>query len=240
MIKAIPNTLTSLNLFSGCLAILSLLSGDFQQAVWFFLLAGLFDFSDGLAARVLKAQSPIGKELDSLADMVSFGFAPAIVLYALFVIGLDKSPFPILSEGIYWAATPVFILTIFSALRLAKFNLDERQTENFIGLATPSATLFIVGLLLIRINDSFGLGSLVCQPWFIYSTVALLSCLLVAEIPMFSFKFKSFSWAENSIRYIFAAVSILLLILLREAAFAVIVLLYIFLNLGLLFKSNQT
>lgn len=228
MKKQFPNIITLLNLFCGLIAILSLLNGQFNQAVIFVFLAGLADFADGMAARLLKVTSPMGKELDSLADMVSFGVVPGMMIFVLLNNGVampDWKEFP-------WTATPAFLITLFSALRLAKFNLDTRQTENFIGLATPAATIFIVGLLLIYQNNSFGWGAFVTQPYFLYPVIIVISYLLISEIPMFSLKFKSLKWVGNQKRFIFALMSIILLVFFKEAALSIVIFLYIIMNLS--------
>ena len=165
--RHIPNSITSLNLFSGCLATIFALNGNFKTAFLCIIAGAVFDFCDGLAARALKAYSPIGKELDSLADMVTFGVAPAMILYRF------------QAESGFLIYLPLLI-AVFSGLRLAKFNIDTRQSENFIGLATP----YIVPML------------------------ALVLCyLLVCEIPMFSFKFKSLKWSDNKARFSFLAIA---------------------------------
>lgn len=228
MKQQIPNFITLLNLFFGCCAVISVLSGAFIPAFWFFFASGLADYLDGTAARVLNVESPLGKELDSLADMVSFGLLPGAIFYVLLQIGwrgeIDLS-------GIHWEAAPAFAVTLFSALRLAKFNLDTRQTDYFIGLPTPSSCLFAIGLMLIYEFNSFGWGSWVTLPELLYVFIALVSFTMVAELPMFSMKFKSLRWSENRIQFIFTAVVILLLVLLREAALPIVILIYILVSI---------
>ena len=228
----IPNAVTLVNLLCGCAAIVCILDVRFVTAFWFLFAAGLADFGDGLVARLLNVKSEKGKELDSLADMVSFGVAPGVILYTLFILGplseLEQAP----GIGLVPAALPVFLVTLFSALRLAKFNLDARQSEDFIGLATPSSTLFVSGLMLIYFFDSFGLREFVISPWLLYSVSIVLALLLVSEIPMFSFKFRNLGWRGNELRFIFAAVAILLLIFLQEVAFSLIVIVYVLMNVG--------
>ena len=227
MKRHLPNIITLVNLFCGLLAIVSLLYGQFTQAVILIFIGGLADFMDGLVARLLKVNSPMGKELDSLADMVTFGVVPGMIVFILLNKGASIpswTEFP-------WGATPAFLITLFSALRLAKFNLDTRQTENFIGLATPAATIFVVGLLLIYINDSFGWSSWVLHPIILYTIIICLSLLLVSEIRMFSLKFKSLKWEGNQKRYIFAIISIGLIAFFREASLSMIIFFYIIMNL---------
>lgn len=237
MKKNIPNFITLLNLLFGCCAVVAVLHQQFLLAFWLFLSAVLADYLDGLVARLLKVHSPLGKELDSLADMVSFGFFPGAIFYVLLVTGWTGGPE---HDGIFWPAVPGFLLTLFSAFRLAKFNLDTRQSDNFIGLPTPSACTFTVGLLLIYLMDSFGLGALIVQPLFLYPVIALFSYLLVAELPMFSFKFKSLAWQGNEIQFLFAATAVILLVLLREAALSTIILLYLLVSVLIHFRNQRT
>lgn len=236
MKKHIPNFITLINLFCGCCALLSIFYGNFMQAFWFLFAAGLADFLDGMFARLLQAKSPIGKELDSLADMVSFGIAPGAIIYMLLVKGAGMEEEV---AKLYFFAAPAFVLSLFAALRLAKFNIDDRQSENFIGLPTPSAAMYVVGLMLIYHFDSFGLRPLVSNPYFLYGNVVLFSFLLVSRIPMFSFKFNPFKWDGNEIKIIFAAVSIIMLFVLQEAAFSLITLLYIVLALSINFFMRK-
>ena len=230
MKRNIPNAITLLNLFFGCCAILNVLDGQLVNAFWFFLAAALADFLDGLIARLLGAHSPVGKELDSLADVISFGFFPGVIFYYLLLQGPAGT---MTFAGVSWGAAPAFLVTLFSALRLAKFNLDERQTDHFIGLPTPSASLFTSGLMLIYHFDSFGWGGIIARPAFLYSCIALISALLVAELPMFSLKFKSLKWTGNEIRFVFAGVIVLCLVTLKEAAPAFIIIFYILVSVAL-------
>ena len=199
---------------------------QFFQAFIFLFVGAWADYFDGLAARFLNVKSELGKELDSLADMVSFGVVPGAIVYMLLVRGLDQN-FKEFPQYLILAALPAFFISVFAALRLAKFNLDTRQTENFIGLNTPSCTIFTVGLMLIYHYDSYGLGSFVINPFFLYPTIVILSYLLIAELPMFSFKFSNFRWVGNEWRFMFMLISLLFLFFFKEAAFALIILLYV-------------
>ena len=199
MLKSLPNIITLVNLFCGCCALLSVLNEQFISAFILLFVAGIADYSDGLVARRLKVNSPLGKELDSLADMVSFGVVPGAILYVLIALSLDKS----VNGDIVWQAVPGFGLTLFACLRLAKFNLDTRQSENFIGLNTPAATIFVTGMMLVCETDQLGLKEFILEPWLLYIVTAFLSFLLVAEIPMISFKFKGLQWRGNEPRFIF-------------------------------------
>ncbi|GJM33133.1 MAG: CDP-diacylglycerol--serine O-phosphatidyltransferase [Saprospiraceae bacterium] len=235
MKQQIPNAITLLNLFCGCCALVNVFYGHFISVFWFLFVAGLADYLDGAVARWLGVHSSLGKELDSLADLVSFGVVPGAILYML----LTENPVPEVVPQLNWMAAPAFLVSIFSGLRLAKFNLDTRQSENFIGLSTPPACLFVTGLMLIYYYNSFGIGQQIATPWVLYPVILVLSYLLVAEIPMFSFKFKQLTWSGNEIRITFALLSIVLLIVLREAAFSLIILLYILVNLFLLGKNSK-
>jgi len=228
MRKYIPNTITLINLFCGCAATVSVLYGDFVSTFWFLFAGGWADYFDGTSARLLKVNSVLGKELDSMADMVSFGVAPGAILYMLLHLGwTDGASLDNLQIGLDWKALPGFLISAFAGLRLARFNLDERQTDDFIGLATPSMTMFVTGLMVIYYNDSLGLAEFVSNPYFLYAVVVLFSFLMVAEIPMFSFKFKGMTWKGNEWRFTFIIVTILMMVLLREASFSCIIMAYI-------------
>ena len=213
--KNLPNTITSLNLFSGCLAVSFGFQGDLRLAFIFILCSAVLDFFDGFAARLFHAYSVIGKELDSLADVISFGMAPGAVAFSL----LRASELP------EWLAFAGFIIPVFSALRLAKFNIDERQTTSFIGMPTPANAIFWIGL-----GYSYN-ESLVQQPYFVLGFIALMSLLLVSELPMFSLKFKNLKWKDNSWQFVFLAVCCCLLIFLKLDAFAPIIGCYIIISI---------
>ena len=192
MKKQIPNIITLLNLFAGCIAITMAFQGSFKAVVIWVAVAALFDFLDGAAARLLKAYSPLGVELDSLADLVSFGVAPAV---AVFMVMRDHLLLPALLEPVApFIPYLAFIIPLFSAYRLAKFNLDERQTTSFLGLPTPANGLF-------WISYCFGLQrTLPASAFMFYLTIALLlllSVLMITEIPMFSLKIKSMRLKGN-------------------------------------------
>ena len=206
----IPNIITLCNAFFGCLAVLSIFSGQTVWLPWFIAICLLADFADGLAARLLKQSSPIGKELDSLADVISFGFVPGAIYYLLLCKSLGMEELEFSNPKSYLPALG-FVITAFSALRLAKFNTDSRQTENFIGLNTPANTIFTLGLLLTVEYNSFGLSELLLNLPLLISLIGLFSFLLVSEIPIFSFKFKGLGWKANEIRFVFLILSALLL-----------------------------
>lgn len=217
MKKHIPNAITCANLFSGCIGVVFAFKGDLQTAAYFVLLSGIFDFFDGMVARLLNVKSAIGKELDSLADMVSFGFLPGVVMFQLLKVSDFNSPYlPYLG----------FIITVFSALRLAKFNIDERQTEEFIGLNTPMNTLFIVSLPFIALDYPTVIGSSI----LLLAITAITSFLLVSEIKIFSLKFNNMTWAKNKFKFIFLILSALLIVFLKFAAIPFVLVLYIALS----------
>ncbi|HHM21133.1 MAG TPA: CDP-diacylglycerol O-phosphatidyltransferase [Bacteroidetes bacterium] len=236
MKRHIPNIVTLINLFFGCCATASVLYGQFVPAFYFFVASGVADYLDGTLARVMGAGTAIGKQLDSLADMVSFGVVPGAILYMLLVKGFSGRQ--VLPIELTLAASPAFLVTLFAAIRLANFNIDTRQTENFIGMPTPSVAMFTAGLLLIQHYDSFGLAGLVCSRLFVYSTIPLLCWLMIAQFPMFSFKFKKLTWRGNEIRITFAATAVLLGLLLKEAAVSAIIVAYLFFTIINNFKNG--
>lgn len=200
-----------LNLFTGSIGVYFAFNHNYSVAFFAVLLAGLFDFLDGLSARVLKAYSPMGKELDSLADVISFGLLPGAIAFSF----LGQSSYP---EWIKYAG---FIITVFSALRLAKFNIDENQSSSFIGLPTPPNAILWVGL-----GFSFS-EYLIAKPWLVLILIIILSGLLVSKLPMFALKFKSLKWSENKMQYIFLIGCIALITLFGWGAFAPIIVWYI-------------
>jgi CDP-diacylglycerol---serine O-phosphatidyltransferase len=233
MRKNIPNAITCLNLFSGCVAIVYGYEGSYMTAALFIALAAVFDFLDGMAARGLKAYSPMGKELDSLADLVSFGVAPGIMAYSYI---FTQS---IISDNPTILAWTGFLIPVFSALRLAKFNLDDRQTTSFLGLPTPANGLFWA----FSFASSFEFFlEIDFNPIFIVIGI-LISCgLLVSDIPMFSLKFKNLRFFGNKLRYLFLIGCLILVVFLREDAIAPSILWYIvlsILNSGFLLKKTE-
>ncbi len=218
MKKHIPNALTCCNLLCGCFGIVYCLENRNVPAAYFVWAAGVFDFFDGFAARWLKVTSPIGKELDSLADMVSFGLLPSLVMYKM--IGAT-------SANVYlpYAA---FMIAVCSALRLAIFNVDETQHDSFKGLNTPANTIFITALPFV----SGYIGAFINQDWVLVSVTIVFSLLLVSRIDILAFKFKNFSWASNKLRFTFLACAVLLLILMGKPAIPLVILTYIAFSLA--------
>ena len=222
--RHIPNFVTACNLFSGCIAAVMAFQANYEAAILFIILGATFDFFDGMLARLFHVSGPLGKELDSLADDITFGFAPSVIVFSLF----KEVQYPAFMQSMtdifpYTA----FIIAVFSALRLGKFNIDPRQSSSFIGLPTPANALFwgslVVGGHSFLISDAF-------NALYLFVLVLLMSYLLVAELPMFSLKFKNLSWKDNKISYIFLLVCIPLLVIFRISGFAAIILWYILLS----------
>mgnify|MGYP002620381675 CR=1 FL=1 len=226
--KHIPNSITCCNLLSGCAACVFALEGSYGTAFALILLGACFDFLDGLSARALRVFSPIGKELDSLADAVTFGLAPSCMIFSLLreMIAVHYGCHTF--SGIGLLPFAAFAVAVFSALRLAKFNIDSRQTTAFLGLPTPANALFWGSLIT---GSHSAIASAPHSMWGIVLLTVLMCGLLVSEIPMFSLKFHNLRWEENKVRYLFLAVSLLLLILLKVNGFAAIVGWYILLSL---------
>ena len=225
MKKHIPNTITCCNLVCGCIATQYALQGNFSVALTFIILGATFDFFDGFAARLLHVSSAIGKELDSLADCITFGLAPAAVVYSLMKLAPMPVASDLLAELLPYTA---FIIAAFSALRLAKFNLDERQSTTFFGLPTPANALFWSAL---AVGASQWIAS---SSWSIYLLLLGTVCsaaIPVADIPMFALKLKNYSLADNKLRYGFILVSAISLALLGWTGFAAIIPLYILTSL---------
>lgn len=220
MKQHIPNTVTCLNLFSGCLGIVFAFQGNLIYASYAIFLAAIFDFFDGMLARLLKAYSELGKQLDSLADMVSFGVLPSVIIYQLFL----KSEANIDFEWIKYSA---FIIAVFSGLRLAKFNIDTRQSENFIGLPTPANALLIASFpfLLEEINAFF--IKYILNPNALAFFSFFMSFLLISEIPLISLKFKTLSFSENKLRYLLIISSFMAIMFNQFAGVPIVMLLYL-------------
>lgn len=228
----LPNLLTCANLFCGCVGIVAVFHNDLLLAAVLIGLAGVFDFFDGFAARLLRISSPIGKELDSLADVVTFGVLPSAIMYSLIQAAIPDL------FGL-WKAYVAFVMAVFSALRLAKFNVDTRQAESFIGLPTP-ANAFLIGSLpfIQRFNPEF--GAYFESSNALITTVLVMSVLLVIELPLFALKFKTFGWQGNQIKFIFLGLSVVLLVLLKFVAIPLIILLYVGLSVIQQFSSQRS
>jgi len=218
MTRHIPNFLTCCNLLCGCLGVVFVLEGRAFPAAYFVWIACVFDFFDGFAARMLKDSSPIGKELDSLADMVSFGLLPSIVMYKMLVQANAPGYLPYIG----------FSIAVFSALRLAIFNVDTRQSDSFRGLPTPADALMITALPLL----TGAVAGILESYWVLIAITLFSSYLMVSGIELFALKFKNFTWQDNKIRFTFLLLSVLLLATLQLSAIPLIILLYVAMSLG--------
>lgn len=267
----IPNLITLGNLLCGCIGIVFAFRGELVWAAYLVGIAAVLDFLDGFVARLLKSHSPIGKELDSLADMVTFGVLPGVVMFNMLIQSIVLTDISAGKMGSYdvkkvfeydesaWLPYLGFALSLFSALRLAKFNVDTRQTESFVGVPTPANSILICSLPLIldsllspqaaagEVNIPFhdvywvqavpqtGLNSMIynllTNTWFLLSLTAVMSFLLIAEIPLFALKFKKFGWKGNEIRYIFLGLSVLLFVFLKFIGIPLVIVLYVLLSL---------
>lgn len=221
IIKHLPNFITLCNLFCGCIGIIIVLEGHITYAAYLIWLAALLDFFDGFAARLLNAFSPIGKELDSLADMVTFGVLPSIIIYTLLEERMPNSYWP-------WVA---FTIAAFSALRLAKFNIDTRQSDSFIGLPTPANALFISALPFVIVGNSF-MAPFVDNAVVLIVITLLFSYLMVAEIKLLALKFKNRSWQDNKTRFVFMGISALLILFFQVQGIPLVIVLYLLLSIA--------
>lgn len=210
--KHIPNALTCANLFTGCIGVVYAFNGNLKTVAFFVFACGIFDFFDGFAARWLNVKSDIGKELDSLADVISFGLLPGVIFYQML---LQSTNPPI------WLPYFGFLIPIFSALRLAKFNIDTQQTENFIGLNTPTNTFFVISLPYLISDFKF-----IANPIILFILILILSYLLVSNIKLFSLKLNRMGWQENKFKYIFLISSAVCIAFLMFAAAPFILILY--------------
>jgi CDP-diacylglycerol--serine O-phosphatidyltransferase len=223
-----------MNLFAGSIGIVCVFNGNSVLAALFMAIALVFDYSDGMMARLLHAKSEIGLQLDSLSDVVSFGVLPGFMVMKLME---QSSNLPSCLAGqINLCPYLALIIPVFSALRLAKFNIDTRQTESFLGVPTPANAIFFGSFPLViwqSMNHPAyeGIAVLLSNWWILALLVIVFSGLLVSEIPLYSFKFKNLSWRENKVRYVIILSSLLLLIALRFAAIPMIILVYILVSI---------
>ncbi len=243
MLKQLPNIITSLNLLCGCVAVLFAVSGDLIATSVFAFLGIFFDFFDGLAARLLNAQSEVGLQFDSLADMITSGLAPGIVMVQLLNKALTGEYMQlnelfdtpgwhtVLTNNNYWSFLGLLIV-VASGYRLAKFNVDSRQTNNFIGLPTPANTILILSLGLIMATQPDHWVSEILQEQWVLIGLTILSCILLnAEIPLFALKFKTWDFKNNAKRYLFLLFCLVSLILLKFVAIPLIIAVYILVSL---------
>lgn len=222
----LPNILTLANLLCGSLALVYALAWEDLRMAFIFIIAGaMFDFLDGFAARLLRSYSELGKQLDSLSDMVSFGVAPSVILYVMFLS----------SGGNPYVAFVVFIVALFSALRLARFNIDDTQHEEFLGLPTPACAIFIssAGWL-------YAAGVFTIAPWMIAAWAILLAAMLIAPVRMFSLKFSNFSFRDNIIRYTFVFFSLAGILIFGMTAVPLVIVFYVLLSIGRNFACRKS
>jgi CDP-diacylglycerol--serine O-phosphatidyltransferase len=251
MKRHIPNLITLLNVFCGCVATVFAVHNRLELAAIFVFLGIFFDFFDGLAARALNVKSELGLQLDSLADVITSGLVPGIVMFQLLgmsmtggwnvgdLFGTDNTDF---GRSLLVQPLPLlgFSITLASAYRLAKFNIDENQTDSFIGLPTPANALLILSLPLILQyrNDEF-LNEIILNQWFLIGLVFLSACLLNAKIELFALKFKNWGFKDNALRYIFIIVGLLLLATLQFLAVPIIIALYVLSSVAVNIRSGN-
>jgi CDP-diacylglycerol--serine O-phosphatidyltransferase len=237
MKKYIPNALTLLNLLCGSIAVIFVVNNNFITGSFFVFLGIFFDFFDGFAARKLKVQSELGIQLDSLADMVTSGLVPGMVMYKL--LDLSQSSWVAINGGTILSFKEISLIpvlglaiTLASAYRLAKFNIDEDQQIYFKGLPTPANTLLIISLpLILEFQNSAVINAVILNEWFLITLTALSCYLLNSSIKLFALKFKDYGFKNNATRYIFILLCIILLIVLRFAAIPIIILFYIIMSI---------
>lgn len=240
MLKHLPNAMTCGNLLCGCIGILMATEGNLVTASWLIILAGILDFGDGLVARMVGVSGPFGKELDSLADVVTFGVLPSFILFELLQRedGRGNSN----ADMIHSLSYAAFAIAIFGALRLARFNIDTRQTDQFLGVPIPANALVVASLPLMAASAGTGGGLLAnffLSVPFLFAYIVVMSGLMVSELPLMAFKFKSYGWQQNQVKYSFLIASVLLLVLLQFAAIPLIILLYILLSILIKERKNE-
>lgn len=232
--KHIPNAITLLNLLAGLLALIHAFNGNYNEAFSLVCLGIFFDYWDGFFARIWKVQSPIGLQLDSLADMVTSGVVPGLVMYKMLAdIQENQSQYNLTEDTYYMGVVPYlgFLITLASCYRLAKFNVDTRQTDSFIGLPTPANALLIMSIPMIQFHSEFEwLVDFLSNPYVLVGVTVLSSYLLNAEIPLFSLKVKSFSLEKYKMQVVFLILSLILIVLLEFIAIPIIILLYVILS----------
>ncbi len=247
MKKYIPNFLTLLNVLSGSLAVVFALKNDWEVMALLVLAGLIFDFLDGMSARALKVESKLGLQLDSLADMVTFGLVPGIVMYQLIGMsfGVSRGVLPDAGAGTLPLSSVLpyfgFAITLASAYRLARFNIDERQATSFIGLPTPANALLVVSLpMILLFNGSDALNRIILNPWFLIAQTALSSYLLNAPIALFSLKFKNWGFRDNALRYIFLFVSLICIGTMKFLSVPMIILIYLLISLFFFRATEKT
>ena len=231
LIKHIPNLFTLGNLFCGTLAAMAAVERNYEAAALLVVIGIIFDFFDGFLARILKVQGELGKQLDSLADMVTSGVVPGILMFRFYEETIQYGDTDLSTIGILMAFS-AFILTLAAGYRLAKFNIDTRQSESFIGLPTPAMSLFVVSLPIIYEYTTIEfVKKLVFNNYFLISVSIILSILMNSNIRLFSLKFKSFNIRKNIMKYTLLLISLILIITLQYLAVPLIIVLYVLLSI---------
>jgi CDP-diacylglycerol--serine O-phosphatidyltransferase len=238
--KHIPNFVTLLNVLCGSIAVLFAVNGNMTATACFVFLGIFFDFFDGLLARKLKVQSELGLQLDSLADMITSGLVPGLVMFHLLSLTIDdfslietayKWPDPLFGT-MQWLPFFGLLITLASAYRLATFNISTNQSDSFIGLPTPANTLLILSFpLILEYQNNDMMNNVILNPWFLMAIILLSCYLLNAKIKLIALKFKSYSFKENTVRYLLVILSLVLLIIFKFAGIPLIIILYILMSL---------
>ncbi|PKB17482.1 phosphatidylcholine/phosphatidylserine synthase [Flavobacterium sp. 5] len=226
--KHIPNTITLLNLFCGCIALIFVSKDEFEIAFYFVCLGIFLDFFDGFFARLFKVSGPLGLQLDSLADMVTSGVVPGFVMYKM----MFSSNIAMSGEGcLQYFPYLGFIITLGSCMRLAKFNIDTRQTDSFIGVPTPANALFILSLpLVLKYSESLMMLEILTEKWVLLLIALFSAYILNAEIPLFALKIKKFNFKDNALQVVFLSIAVLLLVFLNYLAIPLIIIFYVLLS----------
>lgn len=230
--KHIPNLITLINLFCGCIAVVFAFDQNFEMAFLFVALGIFFDFFDGFFARLYNVSSPLGLQLDSLADMVTSGVAPGTIMFFMLTnaLNVDNQNYEICNYN-FWICLLGFVITLGSCYRLANFNIDTRQTDSFIGLPTPANALFILSLpLILKNTDSLLVLGMLINVWFLLAITVFSAYILNAEIPLFALKIKNFSFQKYKLQIGFLLFSIVLIIFLRVTAIPLIIVSYVLLS----------
>jgi CDP-diacylglycerol--serine O-phosphatidyltransferase len=231
----VPNAITAMNLVCGSLAVFFAIDGQIGYAAIFIFMAAIFDFLDGFSARLLKAYSSIGKELDSLADMVSFGLAPAAIVFTMLEFTLFGKNQPIHEIEANWSQWITLysslIIPVAGAFRLAKFNTDDRQSEQFLGMPIPANAIFFASLaMILEMGTKQSIVPIILNRYTILASIFICSFLMVSELPMFNLKFKNLKLKENTLRYIFISTCLMMFAFLNIYAIPLIIIWYVVLS----------
>jgi CDP-diacylglycerol--serine O-phosphatidyltransferase len=249
--KHIPNILTLLNLLSGTIAVFFAVKEELLVAAMFVFLGISFDFLDGFVARILKVQGELGKQLDSLADVVTSGVVPGIIMFQLILSAISNNEWTIKGHAmadlplkeylsiVYLISASGLLFTLAAAYRLANFNIDDRQTTSFIGLPTPAATLVVLSLpFILNYGSNEFVIQLIQKSWFLVGLTLLLSYLMNAEIPLFSLKFKDYTWKNNKVKFLFIIITFMLVVAFQFTAIPLVIIIYMLTSLFFKEKSN--